>query len=246
LDPSLKDRLSTSALLAPGVHMKHLKVELLQAMVAIHMDQTWGKIGVDIPSIETHNKYFPGPGFSHIMEYFTGRTPLCRVSVKLCNDIGKILGVNVGDPKNLDPATMALAYKLDPGGSSYHLIMHWGQRVREDTIKKFDWGAQNPAHYNGARTPPVYDLSKINGVRLGLWSGGVDLFITEPDMQSLLKDVPAENWALPGGKITIDNYAHFDFVWGKDAKHRLYPDVISLLSDEAVADLQVQKQAVIV
>merc|ERR1712232_769057 len=151
LDPSLKDRLSTSALLAPGVHMANLKVGLLKTMVATHMDTTWRKIGVDIPSIETHNKYFPGPGFSHIMEYFTGKTPLCRVSVKLCNDIGKIMGINVGDPKNLDPKTMALAYNLDPGGASFHLIMHWAQRIREDTIKKFDWGKQNPAHYNGAR-----------------------------------------------------------------------------------------------
>merc|ERR1712232_717680 len=72
LDPSLKDRLSTSALLAPGVHMANLKVGLLKTMVATHMDTTWRKIGFDIPSIETHNKYFPGPGFSHIMEISQG------------------------------------------------------------------------------------------------------------------------------------------------------------------------------
>jgi len=227
LDPSLKDRLSTSALLAPGVHMAHMNVPLLKTMVATHMDQIWHTAGVDIPSIATHNKYFPGPGFAHIMEYFTGKTPLCRVSTKLCNDIGKLMGINVGDPKNLDPATMALAYNLDPGGASFHLIMHWAQRIREDSIKKFDWGKKNPIHYNGSPTPPAYDLSKINGVRLGLWSGNVDLFITEPDMQSLLREVPAENWV---SSKTINNYAHFDFVWGRDAKTRLYPDVISLLS----------------
>merc|ERR1712110_1398804 len=88
-------------------------------------------------------------------------------------------------------------------------------------------GLQNPIRYNGALKPPVYELNKINGVRLGMWSGSVDLFITEPDVQSLLQEVPSENWV--SSKV-IDNYAHFDFVWGKDAKTRLYPDVIRLLS----------------
>merc|ERR1712232_628802 len=236
LDPSLKDRLSTSALLAPGVHMAHLKVQLLKTMVATHMDQIWHKAGVDIPSIATHNKYFPGPGFAHIMEYFTGKTPLCRVSTKLCNDIGKLMGISVGDPKNLDPETMALAYNLDPGGASFHLIMHYAQRVRTDKIQKFDWGTKrNQEKYNGSATPPYYGLSKINGVKMAMWVGEKDLFWTQPDVDSMMKAVPADNWMPVASYSKIDTYAHFDFVWGKDAHTRLYPAVIDVLSQESGA-----------
>jgi len=234
LDPSLKEQLSTIALLAPALNVAHMNVPLLNGLAHSHMDEIWHATGIDIPGIETHNKYFPGPSFSHIVEYFTGHTDLCRASVKICNDIGKLLGISVGDPKNLDPETMALAYNLDPGGASFHLIMHYAQRVRTDKIQKFDWGKKkNQEKYNGSATPPYYDLSRINGVKMAMWVGEKDLFWTQPDVDSMMKAVPAENWMPVASYTKIDTYAHFDFVWGKDAHTRLYPAVIDVLSQES-------------
>merc|ERR1712217_821033 len=111
--------------------------------------------------------------------------------------------------------------------------MHYAQRIRKDTLQKFDWGKRdNPKHYNGSTTPPYYDLSKINGVKFAMWVGAKDLFFTTGDVNSLIQAVPSENWLPPSSYTTIDSYAHFDFVWGKDAHTRLYPSVISVLSDE--------------
>merc|ERR1712100_816583 len=227
-DPSLADRLGPSALLAPGVHMANLQVSLLKYMALHRLDEWWHSTDYDIPTVATSQEYFPGPGFEKIMEFFTGHTPLCKWSVALCNDVGKIMGINVGDAKNLDYRTMADAYVYDPGCSSFHLVMHWARRIRKDTLNEFDWGkAKNKQHYNGSSTAPLYDLSKFQGTQLALFDGDKDLFITSKDMDSLVSEVPKENWIK---HTTMHNYAHMDFVWGKDAHVRLYPDIINILS----------------
>jgi len=232
-DPSLKDSLDTSVLLAPGVHVAHLKVPLLRFLSNHKVDEAWHNHDFDIPSIATSKYYFPGPGFSKIMHFFTAHTPICRlpgIKTALCNDIGKLLGISVGDARNIDWRTMADGYSFDPGGSSFHLLMHWAQRIRSDTLHKFDWGANNSKHYNGSSSAPLYDLSRITGAKLALFDGDSDLFITKADIQSLLSEVPQENWIK---HTTLHKYAHMDFVWGKDAHLRLYPDVIKLLSQSS-------------
>jgi pimeloyl-ACP methyl ester carboxylesterase len=231
-NPSLKDQLDTSVLLAPGVHMQHLHVPLLKFFADHHLDTFWNKHGFDIKGLETGKYYFPGPKFQRFMEFWTGRTPLCRISTRICNAIGKILGVNVGDPSNLDWRSMANAYKYDSGGSSFHDMMHWAQRIREDKIREFDWGSANPQHYNGSKTAPLYNLSKITGTRLAVFDGDRDLFVTQEDIASLVAEVPKENWI---EHTTMKKYAHFDFVWGKDAHERLYPEVIKIISGESSA-----------
>jgi len=230
--PALRDQLASSVLLAPGVHEKHLKVPLLKLLGNTHFDEFWHNHGFDIKGLETHQHYFPGPKFSHFMEFWTARTPLCRISTRVCNAIGKILGINVGDPRNLDWRSMANAYKYDSGGSSFHNLMHWAQRMREDTIAEFDWGKANPQHYNGSKTPPLYNMSRITGTKLALFDGDLDIFVTQKDMSTLYAEVPQENWIT---HTTIKKYAHFDFVWGKDAHVRLYPQVIKILSGNSPA-----------
>merc|ERR1712187_822402 len=108
-----------------------------------------------------------------------------------------------------------------------HLLMHWAQRIRNDSLYEFDWGVNNSRHYNGSTSPPKYDLSKITGTKLALFDGDKDLFITQDDINTLLSEVPKENFVK---HVTMKKYAHFDFVWGKDAHTRLYPQVIRHLS----------------
>jgi len=233
-DPSLADRLGPSALLAPGVHMANLQVSLLKYMALHKLDEWWHSTDYDIPTIATSQEYFPGPGFEKVMEFFTGHTPLCKWSVSLCNDIGKAMGINVGDAKNLDYRTMADAYDYDPGGSSFHLVMHWAQRIRNNSLHEFDWGKEkNMQKYNGSSAPPLYDLSKIKGAHLALFAGDRDLFVTPKDVDLLYGEVPQENWIK---RTTMHKYAHMDFVWGKDAHERLFPDVIKVLSSEMLSE----------
>jgi len=225
--PELADQLGTSVLLAPGVHMANLHVPMLKYFANHGLDKYWNQHGFDIKGLETGKYYFPGPDFRKFMEFWTAHTPLCRISTSICNEIGKVMGINVGDAKNLDWRTMANAYRYDSGGSSFHDLMHWAQRIREDTIREFDWGAANPQHYNGSKTAPFYELNKITGAKLALFDGDKDLFVTQKDISSLAAEVPKENWI---EHVTMKNYAHFDFVWGKDAYKRLYPEVIKVIS----------------
>jgi len=233
-NPALKDRFATSVLLAPGVHVNHLKVPLLRFLGDAHIDAAWHALDIDIPTIATGKEYFPGPGVSKVIDFFTKDTPLCRISVALCNDIGKILGISVGDPENLDPQTMADAYGFDPAGSSFHLLMHWAQRLRKDTLAEFDWGVKgNLQHYHSLKAP-VYDLSKITGMRMGLFDGLRDQFITPPDISKFLAEVPEENIIY---HKTFPKYAHFDFVWGKNAHTILYPEVMDLLFQDEIHEM---------
>jgi lysosomal acid lipase/cholesteryl ester hydrolase len=227
-NPSLAERLGSSVLLAPGVHVAHLHAAFLKFLGLHHVDQLWRNHGFDIPTIATNNFYFPGPGIQKILEFFAAKTPLCRTSVAICNDVLKLIGISVGDPHNLDWRTLADVTAYDPGCSSFHLLMHWAQRVRKDTLRMFDWGEQkNKQHYNGSSVPPLYDLSKITGVHLALFDGDKDIFITPKDMKSLVSEIPKENWIK---HTTMHNYAHMDFPWNKNAHVELYPEIISLLS----------------
>jgi lysosomal acid lipase/cholesteryl ester hydrolase len=227
--PELQKKLGKVVLLAPGVHMHDIKVPLLKSMSNRHIDEWWYNATYipDIRGMATHRYYFAGPRFQQLMHFFTAFTPLCRLSVSLCNNIGKVLGINVGDSQNLDPKTMADAYSFDPGGASFHLLMHWAQRVRVDEISHFDWGSsENPKHYNGSVSAPLYDLSKIRNVEFALYDGGKDLFITPPSVRSLLSEIGDYNSVQ---HTTFAEYAHMDFVWGRNAHEVLYPDVLRFL-----------------
>lgn len=126
-------------------------------------------------------------------------------------------------------------------------MAHWAQAVRGDgsgagapVFRKFDygtecgrWGRQhtcNQAQY-GRDTPPPYELSTIpRGVRLALFTGGVDQLASPADTALLLE-------ALPSGTVVshthLPDYEHLDFIWAMDASQRVYKPLLSLLRGDA-------------
>lgn len=77
----------------------------------------------------------------------------------------------------------------------------------------------------GQDAPPVYNLSRIT-TPLALFTGGQDRLADPLDTEYLRE-------ALAPGIVVASHreadYEHLDFVWGLNAKDRVYPHVMRLL-----------------
>jgi len=94
----------------------------------------------------------------------------------------------------------------------------------------FDYGCglfscDNQDHY-GQRTPPSYDLSKIN-VPLGLYWGGNDILANPTDVRLMIQELPPK---IVVQNLFIPSYAHLDFTWGSDANKFVYSEVLKQIS----------------
>uniref|UniRef100_A0A8D0C2R8 AB hydrolase-1 domain-containing protein n=1 Tax=Salvator merianae TaxID=96440 RepID=A0A8D0C2R8_SALMN len=90
-----------------------------------------------------------------------------------------------------------------PSGTSTQNIFHWGQVT----------------HF----TPPIYKIEDM-AVPTAVWSGGKDLLSDPKDVALLLSQIKQ----LVSHK-SIPEWAHLDFIWGLDAPHRMYNEIIDLM-----------------
>ena len=77
----------------------------------------------------------------------------------------------------------------------------------------FDYGCklfscENKIHYDGQKTPPDYDLSRIT-VPVALFYGGADLLADSVDVETFL--IPNLNPETLVFTKKVDEYAHLDF-----------------------------------
>eukprot|EP00163_Fabomonas_tropica_P012961 TRINITY_DN24371_c0_g1_i1.p1 TRINITY_DN24371_c0_g1~~TRINITY_DN24371_c0_g1_i1.p1 ORF type:complete len:139 (+),score=39.25 TRINITY_DN24371_c0_g1_i1:23-418(+) len=107
-----------------------------------------------------------------------------------------------------------------PAGTSVKNILHWAQGVKNDHFEMYDYGSDNPQHYNGSSTPPQYPLGDIT-VPVALFSGGNDDLADPTDVGLLQQQLP------PGFYQNYqEDYEHMDFVWGENAYKDIYPLVV--------------------
>lgn len=122
-------------------------------------------------------------------------------------------------------------------------MVHWSQAVRlgplPPLVRRFDFGTRcedpasgmplrcNQLAYNGSEVPPAYDLSRVAGVPLALFTGGQDRLATPLDVEYLLESLP------PGAVVyrhDEPDYEHIDFTWGANAAERIYGRLLQLLA----------------
>lgn len=153
--------------------------------------------------------------------------PFCRSFPELYHGIVPFIG---GETKRLNfdlRRWPSLCTKM-PGGTSTKNLVHWLQIIRAGgKFQMFDYGATRNVEVYGQETPKEYDLSglkKINVPTLVV-SGSNDALITDESVRKVMA-------ALSNGKngqvlelIKLDDYAHMDFIWGKDCIKKLYPHV---------------------
>lgn len=79
-------------------------------------------------------------------------------------------------------------------------------------MQKFDFRSdqKNRDHY-GRSKPPVYDLTKIRGTKIHLYSSKVDYLADPSDIDNFL--VPNLNPNVLQEHVVFEKYSHLDFVW---------------------------------
>jgi pimeloyl-ACP methyl ester carboxylesterase len=89
--------------------------------------------------------------------------------------------------------------------------------------RRYNYGKYgNLQHYNQAY-PPQYNLTAL-AVPTAIIYGSADKLADPADVLHTLQMIPT-----PVYVEEIAGYGHADFVWGLDAKDKLYPTVSSLL-----------------
>lgn len=110
-------------------------------------------------------------------------------------------------------------------------------------FSKFDYGYGNRRKY-GEKTPPEYDLSKIDSKFIALFSGLNDLLATPEDVNVLRNSLKGKLYTLyvmntykiflvpllEDYVIPFQDWNHLDFVWSKEAGRFINYKILELLS----------------
>lgn len=90
----------------------------------------------------------------------------------------------------------------------------------------FDYGWQRNMIIYNSTEPPAYDLSAIQAP-IYLYAGQFDLIVG-------IKDVGRLHASLPNARDfrVIKNFNHLDFTYGKNARQKVYYDILRAMEDE--------------
>ncbi|XP_054818020.1 triacylglycerol lipase 2-like [Prosopis cineraria] len=158
---------------------------------------------------------------------------------KLLEGICKIPGINcanlltvfTGPNCCINSTRIDVYLDHEPQPTSTKNLIHLAQMVRTGDIAMYNYGdqAQNMQHY-GQASPPVYDMTSIpNDLPLFLSNGGKDTLSDVNDVAVFLDDLKDHN----KDKLvvlSIDEYAHVDFVMGVNAKQVVYELMIDFFN----------------
>jgi lysosomal acid lipase/cholesteryl ester hydrolase len=92
-------------------------------------------------------------------------------------------------------------------------------------MQKFDFRnpKKNIEHYGQAK-PPLYDLKRITGTKIHLYSSKADYLADANDVEHFL--VPNLNPDVLEEHVVFDSYSHLDFVWSTDIAKDVYVPII--------------------
>ncbi|TKR65354.1 hypothetical protein L596_025768 [Steinernema carpocapsae] len=113
-----------------------------------------------------------------------------------------------------------------PAGTSAKNIRHWIQMINSKKMQKFEYSTdeENLKHY-GQREAPVYDISKI--------ATETHLFYSEKDWLATYQDIKESIVRKTNPKFfkehILQDFNHFDFVWGRRAADEIYKPIIRML-----------------
>ncbi|XP_048191350.1 lipase member J isoform X4 [Perognathus longimembris pacificus] len=117
-------------------------------------------------------------------------------------------------------------FSHNPAGTSVQNILHWSQLRYTTHLKAFDWGSTvlNLVHFNKT-TPPSYNVTNMN-VTTATWNGEKDLLADPEDVNILYSEITNLIY-----HKSIPHYNHMDFLFGLDAYHQVYHEIIDIIQE---------------
>ncbi|XP_032663799.1 lipase 3-like [Odontomachus brunneus] len=114
-----------------------------------------------------------------------------------------------------------------PAGASWKQFVHYGQGYINGHFSQYDYGndEKNLQEYNST-TPPDYQLEKIT-TPIALFSSDNDWLATTKDVELLAARL---NSVVLHYKIPMNNFNHYDFIWGKSSLQMVSRPILQLLA----------------
>jgi lysosomal acid lipase/cholesteryl ester hydrolase len=120
----------------------------------------------------------------------------------------------------------------EPGGSSVTNILHYTRMVASGEFSYHDYGSKkaNMKHYNQS-SAPLYNTSHIAETFTKfpsfLLAGNNDALVSKHDLEKLRQIVEPSGTRIE----TIDTFAHLDYVWGKEAKEKVFKPALEFIKE---------------
>mmetsp|Transcript_52417 Transcript_52417/g.87153 ORF Transcript_52417/g.87153 Transcript_52417/m.87153 type:complete len:402 (-) Transcript_52417:64-1269(-) len=209
-DPSVASKVAVFVALAPVAYIGHLGSKFLVNLAKLDV--------AGIVSLLGFKQFLPSTALIHDVAEIA-----CDVSDKVCNDaMCALMGC---DPNNWNQTRWDVFASIDPAGTSVQNMVHFQQGANKDNWCYMDFGYFGNKDHYGHHDAPCYDLGKVN-LPIALFSGGQDDLADPTDVARLKQELPASSIVY---QYNINYYSHLDFIWGLDAYHVLYPQVLQVI-----------------
>lgn len=209
LDPTFADKISVAVLLAPIGSIVNQKSELISIFSDKGIFTALSLMGV--------NELFP-PGEDYIYSYTCYYLNfLCEAAVYALAD----MNVTVD---NTDRFSIIMGHY--PSSDSVKNLIMYTQMANYEApkVSQYDYGTVlNLKHY-GTKTPPVYDLSKVNA-KLALFGGKYDRLADQDDVAWLRQQLTGADIVWYKNDYPL---GHGSFLWAKNMDW--FDDVLEVIS----------------
>jgi len=203
-EPSYRSKVETFIALAPIAPMSTDISPMLQLLAPL---------GRSLRDLDVSIFLLPTSDVVMLRQIFAEYYCRYRVFLPVCLFLEN-LGVGFG---NTDPDITPQAVGHFPDTTSFKVLAHYAQRIDSDmVVYKFNYGRNMNLRLYGQETPPIYNISSIEGVKIVLISGTKDELARPSIVQYLAGLLPEVE-----SNYVIDGYNHIDFCYAKDVSEKV-------------------------
>eukprot|EP00826_Nyctotherus_ovalis_P011088 TRINITY_DN12893_c0_g1_i15.p1 TRINITY_DN12893_c0_g1~~TRINITY_DN12893_c0_g1_i15.p1 ORF type:complete len:427 (+),score=49.80 TRINITY_DN12893_c0_g1_i15:26-1306(+) len=149
---------------------------------------------------------------------------ICRKFPRMYYGLIPTIG-GYSEGKNFDLRRWPALCTKSPGGTSTQNLVHWMQMLRSGgKFQMFDYGKRKNLLIYNQETPKEYDLGQLKKVTVPtlIVSGTKDALISEDAIRKVMGVLKNDRSDQVLESIRLEDYAHLDFLWGRNAIKDLY------------------------
>ncbi|KOB70584.1 Lipase [Operophtera brumata] len=110
-----------------------------------------------------------------------------------------------------------------PAGAAIRQVAHYGQVIRSNSFRRYNYNALTNLREYGSLTPPEYNLSLVTAPAY-LHYGLADRQVDYRDLLKLANILPN---VVKVNQAERETFNHFDFLWAMDVKEVMYDDIVA-------------------